>query len=103
MKISLALIMGVVFATNAFGRSWPKWLAEHVSEIRCREMSSDGANVRVISAPSEIEKILAAFRRATAVRKVNLFTQVFGEKRPDGLQQWQAGISFTGERPESGT
>lgn len=95
MKIALALLAVVGFTSIAFARSWPKWLPEHVSEVRFRD-GVPGAQLRVVVDRSEIEKILATLRRAREVTKKEV------TKKEVPARRWQVCVDFVGERPESG-
>jgi hypothetical protein len=89
MKLAFALLALAVLATSGLARSWPKWTSTHVSEIRFRD-GVPGEQLRAVSSPSEIEKILEVFRRAEEVRK------------KDAPNRWQVCIDVIGQRPEAG-
>jgi hypothetical protein len=90
MKIAFALVAIVALAPAAFGRSWPKWISAHVSEIRFRD-GVPGVQIRAATDRGEIDKILAIFRRAQDTREKGV-----------AAGTWRVCVDMTGERPEAG-
>jgi hypothetical protein len=92
IRFGFAILAVVVFGATGFARAWPKWLPEHVREIRFRN-GIPGEQIRVVSDGGEVEKILAAFRRAKEVGK---------EATDLTWKSWEVCLDMLGERPENG-